>query len=419
MDFFGGRTIMKKWVLFILLVTSPVFAQTGWDRVKGDCEQKFLNYQQVKLNELELCMKFWEAYRNINALKPEKRSFMASVFERVFVEADKHNSYLAQVAMTRLGSPPGQDEFGKRQKFKHRKAVKKRRRYIPVPVSKSAKKRAKRIRAKAMRYYKHRKYDKAIELLDKALKTYPGYIQALYDEACARALTGDKANAIEYLMRIRDLKKAAGYKKLRLARKDKDFISIRETPEFKNVTGYAHVKLLNGMSQENQDIGDDNVSILKDLMARLDYPPEVIGLDKHVRTRPIIWYKKPSKAVAYVLKKLINHPHVLLVPIDWNSKFDIIVSWADKVGTSPDGVRQVKYSMAGGKFDPDKKVASVLKEEDKMLCAPDEYAAKADKIASAPANAVNKVDSTVKKIEGIGKKVKNVGKVFKKLKSPF
>lgn len=412
---------MKKWVLLILLVALPVFAESGWDRMKGDCDQKFLNYQQVKLDALASCMKFWEAYKNINILTPPKRSFMATVFERVFIEGSDHDSYLAQVAMTRLGAPPSQDAFERRQKFKHHKAVKKRRRYIPIPVSNAAKKRAKKVRNRAMHYYKRKKYTKAIEYLDRALKIYPGYIQALYDEACTHALTGDKANAIEYLMRIRDLKKKYGYEKLRLARKDKDFARVRETPEFKNVTGYAHVKLLNGMSQENRDIGSDNVSILKDLMAKIGYPPEAIGLDKHVRTRPIIWYKKPSKAVAYVMKKLINNnPHVLLVPIDWNSKFDIIVSWADKVGTSPDGVRQAKYSMAGGKsFDPDKKAASVLKEEDKMLSGPDEYAAKADKIASTPSNAVNKVNSTANKVESVGKKIKNVGKVFKSLKSPF
>lgn len=410
---------MKKLVFLIIFVASPLFAQSGWNRIKGNCEQKFLNYQQVKVSELALCMKFWEAYRDINRLSDKKRSFMASVFERVFVEGTQDDSYLAQVAMTRLGVPPGQDEFEKRKRFKHRKAVQKRRRYIPLPASKAARRKGKRLRTKAMHYYHKKRYTKALEYLEKSLKSYPGYIQALYDEACTRALMGDKANAVEYLMRIRDMKKPYGYKKLRKARKDKDFASIREDPGFKNVTGYAHVKLLNGMSQENRDIGDDNVSILKDLLVKIEYPPEAIGIDKHVRKRPIIWYKRPSKAVAYVLKKLIKNPHVLLVPIDWKSKFDIIISWADKVGISPDGVREAKYSMAGGgSFDPDKKAASIMKEQDKMLSEPDKYVEKADKIASAPSNTANKIDSTAKKIENVGKKIKSVGKVFKKLKAP-
>ncbi len=412
---------MKKWLVLLIIVTSAhAFAQAEWDRMKGDCEQKFLNYQQVKLDQLTMCMKFWEAYRDVSRVPVKKRKFMATVFERIFIEAPKHDSYLAKVAMTRLGFPPSQDDIERRKHFKKHKAKKLRRRYIPLPASKAAKRKAKRIRARAMRYYHKKQYSRALELLDRALKLYGGYVQALYDEACTRALMGDKAGAIEYLMRIRDLKRKEGYKKLRLARKDKDFASIRETPDFKKVTGYAHVKLLNGMDQEDRDIGDDNVSILKDMLAKIGYPPEAIGLDKHTRKRPIIWYKKPSKAVAYVIMKLIKHPYVLLVPIDWNSKFDIIVSWADKVGVSPDGVREARYSMAGnGKFNPDKQADKVLKEEDKMLSGPDEYAKKADKAVSAPSNAADRIGSTANKIKNIGKKIKNIGNIGHKFKKLF
>ena len=112
---------MRKLLLPLLVLASSVLAQTQWNRVKGDCEQKFQNYQQVKIDDVTLCMKFWEAYRDINKLNSQQRQFMASVFERVFVEGADNDSYLAKVAMTRLGFPPGPDSIRKRQAFKQKK----------------------------------------------------------------------------------------------------------------------------------------------------------------------------------------------------------------------------------------------------------------------------------------------------------
>jgi cellulose biosynthesis protein BcsQ len=132
----------KVLIAWIFLAVAPLFAQSQWDRVKGDCEQKFQNYQQVKLSDLVVCMKFWETTRDVSSLKPEQRRFMASVFERVFIEASEHDSYLAKAAMVRLGVPPGPDSVKKREAFKHKKKKKKRRRYIPRPASKAEKKKA-------------------------------------------------------------------------------------------------------------------------------------------------------------------------------------------------------------------------------------------------------------------------------------
>ena len=411
-------------LLSIVTTVSYGYSQPAWERAKGDCEQVFQNYQRAKLSKLVFCMKIWQATRGISLLTDQQKRFMASVFARIYIQGDEESSYFAKVNMARLGYPPTKEQIKNRQKYWAKRLAphkKKHKRYIPLPASKAAKRKAFRLRAKGYRLYRRGKYEEALRYFEKALKLYGGYIQALYDDACTRARLGDKDGAIEYLKRLRDLKSKEAFKKLIKARHDKDFAAIRETPEFKEVTGYAHVKILNGMPPEDKDIGDDNLLVLKEVLAKLGYPPEEIGIDKHVRTRPIIWYKKTSKPVAYFLRNIFSNPHVLLVPIDWNTKWDIIISWADKVVVTSDGSRTVRYSLAGsggsgGGIDPDQKANQLLDEENKMLYQPQQYARKAEHTITTPKRMMNKAKSAVDAVKSTGKTINNV---IEKAKNPL
>ena len=104
---------MRKILILLVFLSLPVMAQSRWDRVKGDCDQKFQNYQEVELDSLVMCMKFWLAYRDVNKLNAQQRRFMASVFERVLVEGKDEDAYMAKLAMTRVGFPPTAESMKK------------------------------------------------------------------------------------------------------------------------------------------------------------------------------------------------------------------------------------------------------------------------------------------------------------------
>ena len=75
---------------------------------------------------------------------------------------------------------------------------------------------------------------------------------------------------------------------------------------------------------------------------RLGFQAVEGGADRYVRDRPHVWYQPHAKASAFVVREVIGHPRTRVVPIDWSTEWDIVVSWADR--PESDG--------AGGRLGP-------------------------------------------------------------------
>ncbi|NOZ02774.1 MAG: tetratricopeptide repeat protein [Deltaproteobacteria bacterium] len=406
---------LKYWIPLALAIgvsfpASPADAQSPWDRQKGNCESVFASYQQAGLPELKYCMGLWEAYKDVGSLDDAGRAAMAPVFRRLYGEGDAETRFMAKNALSRLGFTPRAEDEKKLEAEKRLKDQPKRKRYRPHRASKHDRKAAKRIRAKAFSLYRKGDYDGALGLLAQALDLDPGNVQVLYDSACCYALIGRKSDASEYLQRLADIGTKPALKKLRRARTDKDFQGMRDDPGYKRTSGYARIKVLNGMPADDQELGEDNVYVLVELLSdpKLAYRVEDGGKDKHARDRPHIWYKEPSKLQAYVIRKLLGNPRTRLVPIDWDSKFDIIVSWADSVVVDEYGERKSRYTLTGGKLDPEKQLDQALKDQNDALSKPDQYISKADKVINSADASLNKVESVGSKVESTTRKVKGV-----------
>lgn len=414
-------------VLIGVAGTWPVVAQqpkSAWDVHKGNCDEVFLSPDKVPLPELKYCVALWEAYRDVTALKPGEREAVAPAFQRLYREGDAEARHLAKNALARLGFTPkaeSPEEIERRRQAAEEKPARKK--YRPYKGSPEDQKAAQRIRAQAYSAYKKRDYRKALALLEQALERDPAYVQAIYDAACCFALIGDRDNAIEYLMRLADIGDKEAMDRLRKARTDKDFNSVREEPDFKRVTGYARIKVFNGMPPQEREVGEDNVHVLVEMLRNPKLGYEVVegGDDKHVRDRPIIWYKEHSKLQAYVIRKLIGHPRAVVLPVPAEkseTEFDIVITWADKVEANEFGEKTAKYSMIGGgggkggqSLNPEKRVDEALREQDEALRKPEEYARKTEQVIGTPERlkgkaegAVDRVESTVKTMERVGEK---------------
>ncbi len=432
---------MRRAALFAILAVGLVRwpaaigqpAQSAWDRQKGNCEAILQAPDKAAIEELKYCVALWEAYRDVSTLKPGEREAVAPAFQRLYREGDEEGRHLARNALGRIGFTPqaeSPDEIERRRQAAAQQ-TQVRKKYRPHKAEPADQKAAQKIRAQAYKAYKKRDYRGALALLHQALARDPAYVQALYDAACCYALLGDTENAVEYLQRLADMGDKEALARLRKARTDKDFDGIRETPAFKKVTGFARVKVFNGMPPADREIGEDNVFVLVEMLRnpKLGYQVVEGGDDKHVRDRPHIWYKEHSKLQAYVIRKLIGHPRTLLIPVPPNkeTEFDILVSWADRVEANEFGEKSSKYSLAGGggkgggggaaSMDPEKRVDQALREQDEALRQPEEYARKTEHVIGTPGriqdkaeSAVDRVESTVDTLERVGDKA---GKVFR------
>lgn len=405
---------------------------TEWDRQKGNCDAILAAPEQAPLAELKYCAALWESYRDVSTLKPGEREAAAAAFQRLYREGDEEGRHIARNALARLGFTPAAESPEELEK--KRLAAQQapgRKKYRPHTAEPADQKAAQKLRAQAYKAYKKGDFRGALAILDEALQRDPAYVQALYDAACCYARLGDRANAVEYLMRLADIGNKEALARLRKARSDNDFREMRDDPGYKKTTGYARVKVFNGMPPADKEVGEDNVFALIEMLRNPKLGYEVVegGDDRHVRDRPHIWYKEHSKLQAYVIRKLIGHPRARLVPIPPNKEtdFDILVSWADKVEANQFGEKSTKYGLTGGgggqgsgggpSLNPEKRVDQALREQDEALRQPEEYARKTEQVIGTPERiqnkaegAVDRVESTVKTMERVGDKA---GKVFR------
>lgn len=87
--------------------------------------------------------------------------------------------------------------------------------------------------APAFGYFATKEYDKAMEVLAKALEEYPDDATLLYNLACAESMAGQTGDAFEHLRQ--SVEREERFREL--ARTDTDFDPIRAEPEFQRLLG--------------------------------------------------------------------------------------------------------------------------------------------------------------------------------------
>ena len=396
--------------LLAALATLPAQA-SEWGQAKGTCDQQFEAFESADLATLKQCLMLWEAYKPTSEIDDEDKRRLTPVLNRLFWSADEEAKYYAQQSMTRMQIQPAAAPTGgtgtASRKYNTEKVVEKARtdraRYKPREASKPERAAADKQVSLGLKEHKKGKYAKALQYYSDALSKDPGSVPALYNYACASSLDGNKNDAVEYLQRLVDLGTKEATQKVKKARTDRDFDPVRDDPDFKRVTGYARIKVVNGVGE----YGEEEVERVTKTLQQLGYEVVPGGADKHDRSYPVVWYKKHSKHIAPVVEKALNHPKTRYQLIDWDSQFDLIVSWGDLVRKNKFGEPVVK---SYGPKDPDeaeKKMEELAWEEDRALQEPDKVSRKVEHTAGAPGRTKMRVESGARRVEDSYKRGKS------------
>ncbi len=404
----GSRSLLL--LAFAVLLAPTAASASEWGKAKGNCDQQFERYEGADLSTLKQCLMLWEAYKPTTEIDDEDRKRLAPVLNRLYWSGDEEAKYYASQSMTRMQLQPSSAPTGEgpaKKQYHSEKVVEKaapeRARYKPREASKPERLAAEKQVSLGLKEHKKGKYAKALDYYGTALAKDPGSIAALYNYACASSLDGNKDDAVEYLQRLVDLNTKESLTKVKKARTDRDFDPVRDDPAFKRVTGFARIKVVNGVGE----YGEEEVERVTKTLQQLGFEVVPGGADKHDRSYPIVWYKKHSKHIAPVVEKALNHPKTRYQLIDWDSQFDLIVSWGDLIRKNKFGEPVVK---SYGPKDPDeaeKKMEELAWEEDRALNEPDKVSRKVEHTAGAPGRTKMRVESGARRVEDSFKRGKS------------
>lgn len=389
-----------------------------WERSEDRCMGIFGKFDASPLEELKQCTALWEAYRSPNGIREAERHIAIQAFNYLYINGDDEGAFLAESALGRLNERPGGDRdavrtgqpavrsadpaaakvapaTGGRAEEARSAAPARRERYEPRQVSGKETKQARGYNDKGFALAKKRQYDAALAEYEKSIDTDPAFEGAIYNAACMYALTHREKTAVEYLQRLQDLNTEESNTRLHRARVDSDMESLRGDPDFKRLTGYARIKLINSIGE----YGEEEIERIEKYLKKAKYIVDDSGVDKHERDSPIIWYKNnvTDYNTAAILESLVNHPWTLLVPIDWDTEFDIIISWGDKI--TVDAAGNVKVPPVHEVKDPEKSADDALRKQDEALREPDKYSRKVEQTANTPGRAKSKAEGSVKRVE--------------------
>lgn len=417
----GLRTAVFGATALVLLLSGPARAD-DWKAHSAQCNAIFQGYRDAPAAQLSQCLGRWYELRALPDVKASERSMVAEAAAHLYKTGDRPQQHLGRTVLARLGvTPPALEAPKKAEEKVAKKAVEDkpkvpaRKKYVPDEASDAQMKKAKKIRTAGFKDYKKGRHQAAIKKFEAAIDAWPGFTQALYDAACTHALLGHADQSVEYLRKLVDIGTKESIRKAQHARVDKDFVSLRDNPNFRDATGYVRVKLVNGVGE----FGEDEIDRITKTIGKLQHHLAAKGPDKADRTRPIIWHKEHRQArdAAYIFQKVLNHPNTKFNPIDWETDFDVIISWGDEIKKDDHGDPIVKSYAPDDPEEAEKMTDEMLYEQDKALREPDAYARKVDHTISTPErmeqrveSSERRVESTVKTIEKTGKKI---GDIFK------
>ena len=399
-------------------LAGPAALANDWERSEARCMGIFGKFDASPMEEIKQCTALWEAYINPKTIKEAERHVAVQAFNYLYVTGDDEGAFLAESALGRLNERPrgerdaartgketvrtggsaakAQTEPAKKVEAREEpREPARREKYEPKPASAKETKRARALNDKGFALAKKHRHEDALKLYEEAIDTDPGFEGSIYNAACMYALTNREKTAIEYLQRLQDIGTEEANARLHRARVDRDMEPLHGDPYFKKLTGYARIKLINSIGE----YGEEEVERIESYLKKAKYLVEDTGLDKHEREQPIIWYRNTVTDfnTAHILSRLVNHPWTVLVPIDWETEFDIIISWGDKITT--DAAGNVKVPPVHDVKDPEKSADDALRAQDEALRQPDNYSRKVEHTANAPGRMKSKAEGSVRRVE--------------------
>ncbi|HAN31431.1 MAG TPA: hypothetical protein DCQ06_07520, partial [Myxococcales bacterium] len=259
-----------------------------------------------------------------------------------------------------------------------------------------------------------KRYSSGVRTLHAAIKLNPRNEKAIYNYACGLSLSKKRKDALQWLQNLADLGSEASSEHLIKARSDGDFTAIRSQSEFKRITGYARIYVINHIGMA----GEKAVENIETVLKKLGHTDIKLGNNDKPRNEPELLFRQPSAAQVSLLAELLNHPRTRLGKIKDDAPYDIIIHWGAKV-KKKDGQVSVE---SFGPSTVDKKLDAARSKQNRILAKPERAINKVDRVVSSPERAYKKVenmgkraDRTYKKTKGVFNKVKGFGEKINSL----
>lgn len=318
-----------------------------WSKKKGDCEEVLKSPHAYDLSQLTRCTKLWEMYRYVDNIPLKERSMYAVAFSTVSHKAsDAYDRAVADAALTRLCIPrhPLDSSGNVREEIPDSlscntvsdisisgKAIASSNPYQRMKatvetsdVSEKDMTRARGIYKKGSTQRSKENLGKAISLYREALDIYPYYVAAKYDLACALSVSGDERGALRELEELNTWDDPEAQQRIVKARSDSDFEPIRDNPNFKLITGYVRVVIVNGAST----IGEERVAEMKKRLESKNIPVAQVGKSSGVVLSPQIMYREGFEEYAYRVRDALGNSK-MAVTLDRRKggTDDVLVLW--------------------------------------------------------------------------------------------
>jgi tetratricopeptide (TPR) repeat protein len=321
-------------------------------------------------------------YRNKESIKENARNKAIPAFHRVYREGDLQMRYDAGVVLRAMGASVPTNvgrataTFSTPRSNSNRSSTTSQSTsssaFNADECSSSAQKRAKSLERKAKSDFRKKRYKSAHTKYKRALETCNSGLSANFGMAktCAKLKKIDEAN--QHLQRLLDIDTEKSVDLLHGARIDGAFENMRQNADFKRITGYAAIYLVNSMTSDDaeKEMGADELRVIRKRLKMLRHHIVKEGDNKRNEriSFPRIWFKPASKVQAIFFKDVVDHPDTRLIPIgNGDSKYDIIIAWAQKVVRDEYGEK--RPADVARKLDPDNVDASLQSLERKQTNA--------------------------------------------------
>ena len=396
-----------------LLITATGSA-ASFESDRSACGGVFSAPQKASAARLKRCLDRYAAYGNFNQLQSNYRGVAKDAARWAYRNGDAETSLVARDVLYRYGARLPIRTGGGVVVSSKSKAPAGRKRYNPPPASK-ANQAASASKTKAgIKQLLKKRYSAGLRTLESAIKLNPRNEKAIYNYACGLSLSKKKSKALVWLQNLADLGSKASGEHLVKARSDGDFTPLRGNNDFKRITGYARIYVVNHIGMA----GEKALENIETLLKKLGHTEIKLGKSDKPRTEPEVLFRPPSTAQVALLAELLEHPRTRLDKLKGDAPFDIIIHWGAKV-KKQDGQVSVE---SFGPSNIDKKLDSARNKQSRILAKPEQAINKVDRVVSTPERAYNKVenmgkraDQTYKKAEGVFNKVKGFGEKINSL----
>lgn len=324
------RLLAAASLLLTLLLSTAAGAQPQWDRAKGDCDKVLTNTKRARraLARVAECTELFLTHRDTTKLAPAVRRKYRRGFSVLFYKGEDDGRENAHEALKRIGSKPLDRAVVFPDEASAGRAVAGAQCKDVTPGSKSANRKARSLNKKGLAAYRRKRYRTAVGHFEAAMRADPSYLEPFYNGACNYARLRDARAAVELLEEIKGRCGRQARVFISKAHTDRDFQYIKKDPNWRRVTGYVEILVLNGAGPE----GEPHVERIKRDMATLGRRPAFVGTDKYARSKPLIYYRPAFKELAEQLKDVVASPNTKLKEITFNTAikkyaFDLILVW--------------------------------------------------------------------------------------------